>query len=354
MPAARSVLLFLVTGVFGCGSGEIYDLAPIAQDAPSLVSADRESTADGSTPANGAAVLSDDDPDRAADPYAAPKDDPTPPETRAELMRTFAPHVHLHPDDPNRPANVDWYLERVTMRFHHSGCPDHELLGPGLVTQATLVAQSHPEAGLLFCTHDSGRIATSTASDRFFLEVTDHTSYAGAPRAEWKTYVVWRPHADDGLVNLEYWLFYPYNDGVSVFNHESDWEHVRVTIDPKADEGRGKAIEVKLSAHHGGTIVNADDSRLEREGTHPVAYVAWGTHANYLAPGSYAIEGTGGIAKDTTKAAPAADVWKTEDSLVAIGTRAAPQNGQVFVKYWGRWGELGDIPESSGVTRHFP
>lgn len=128
-----------------------------------------------------------------------------------------------------------------------------------------------------------------------------------------------------------------------------------VTIDPKANGAQGKALEVKLSAHKGGTVLKVGDPKLEMDGTHPVSYVARGTHANYAKPGTYAIEGIpGGIAKDVTKAAPAADVWKTESTALLVGTRAAPKNGQVFVKYWGRWGQIGSNSETSGITRHFP
>ncbi|MBX3185449.1 MAG: Vps62-related protein [Labilithrix sp.] len=296
---------------------------------------------------------SDDDPDRDADPAApSPEDTTTPPATQAELVKAFAPHLHLSPDDAYRPANVDWYLARVTMRYNHDKCPDHEILGLGKVTQAALVAQSHRDNKAL-CQHDAGDVRKSTSSDLFFLEVQNHATYKGAPRAEWKEYVVWRPQAS-GLVNIEYWTFYPFNDGFSVFNHEADWEHVRVTVDPKANGGQGRAVEIKLSAHKGGTILKPGDASLTMEGTHPVAYVAKGTHANYAKPGTYDIEGTAGIAKDTAKAAAAADVWKTEGALVVVGTRSAPKNGQEFVKYWGRWGEIGNTSETSGVTRHFP
>jgi hypothetical protein len=299
----------------------------------------------------------DADPDGRMDPNApSPEDDPTlPPATQLELAKTFAPHLNLHPSDAYRPANVDWYLSRVTMRFHHNDCPDHELLGLGKVTQQTLIAQSH-EDNKSFCQHDSSKKVTSTASDHFFLQIAnDDVTRKGAPRADWKTYVVWRPKTG-GLVDVEYWFFYPWNDGFTIFNHESDWEHVRVTIDPKANGAQGRALEVKLSAHKGGTIAKADEARVTWEATtHVVSYVAKGTHANYLKPGTYDIEGTQGVAKDEAKAAAApADVWQTESSLVLVGTRAAPKNGQVFVKYWGRWGELGDLPETNGVTRHFP
>lgn len=292
----------------------------------------------------------DGDPDADADPNApSPPPDPTAPATRDQLVAAFAPHLHLHPDDEHLPANVDWYLARVSLRFNHDNCPDHEILALGKVTQAALVAQEHEDNKSL-CRHDSSKKVTSASSDHFFLEVADHASYGGAPRAQWKTYVVWRPQTS-GLVNVEYWMFYPFNDGFTVFNHESDWEHVRVTIDPKTE----KAVEVKLSRHKSGEILAANDPKLKWDGTHPVVYAAKGSHANYALEGTFAIEGVPlDVAKDTTKAAAPADVWKTEGSVVQVGTRAAPKNGQVFVKYWGRWGEIGDLPETSGVTRHFP
>jgi hypothetical protein len=37
-----------------------------------------------------------------------------------------------------------------------------------------------------------------------------------------------------------------------------------------------------------------------------------------------------------------------------VGTRAKPLEGQVFVKYWGYWGQVSNVPETSGVRRHFP
>jgi hypothetical protein len=235
------------------------------------------------------------------------------------------------------------------MRFHHDNCPDHQVLALGKVTQTSLVAQEHEDNQSL-CRHDSSKKVTSTTSEGFFLEVVDHAAYAGSPRAEWKTYVVSRPRMS-GLLDIEYWFFYPFNENVAMFDHESDWEHVRVTADPKTET----AVEVKFSQHHGGETLPANDPKLTWDGTHPVVYAAKGTHANFPIEGTFPIEGVPlDLAKDTTKAAAPGDVWKTETSLVEVGTRAAPKNGQVFVKYWGRWGELGDLPETNGVTRHFP
>jgi hypothetical protein len=298
----------------------------------------------------------DADPDADADPNAAsPVDDPTlPAATQAQLVKTFAPHLNLHPADTTRPANVDWYLARVSMRYNHPNCPDHEILALGKVTQAALAAQSHPD-DKAFCQHDGSDVRKSAADEGYFIQVANHATYAGAPRSEWKTYVVWRPKAA-GVVDIEYWAFYAYNDGFLTFNHEADWEHVTVSIDPKGNAAQGKLLKVFFSEHKGGVTLNAGDAGLEMDGTHPVSYVAKGTHANYPKPGEYTIPGIPlGLGKDNAaKAAAAADVWETESTTVIVGTRAAPKNGQVFVKFWGRWGQIGENSETSGITRHFP
>lgn len=295
---------------------------------------------------------SDEDPDKGADPEA-----PSPPEapdapspaTRAELIARFAPHFHFHPEDTRRPANVDWYLARVTMGFDHPDCDAHDFLGLGKVTQASLVAATHAVA----C-NDQGTAAKATADARFYLKVASASTYAGAPRTDWKAYVVWRSRAD-GKADVEYWVFYPYNDAFAIFDHEADWEHVRVTIDPKASEGQGKVTELRFSQHAGGEVLAPTDPKVSFDGTHVVAYAAKGTHANYPKPGSFSVPGAIGIAiKDEAKAAPANAVWKSETALVEVGTRAAPKNGQVFVKFWGLWGKPSDLPASNGITRHFP
>ncbi|MEA2750269.1 MAG: hypothetical protein QOI41_4412 [Myxococcales bacterium] len=297
----------------------------------------------------------DADPDADADPNApSPSDDPTlPAATQAQLVKAFAPRLHLHSDDTTRPANVDWYLSRVSMRYNHPNCPDHEILALGKVTQAALGVQSHPD-DKSFCQHDGSDVRKSGSDEGFFIQVANHATYDGAPRSEWKTYVVWRPKAA-GLVDIEYWAFYAYNDGFLTFNHEADWEHVTVSIDPKGNDAQGKALKVFFSAHKGGTTLNVGDPKLEMDGNHPISYVAKGTHANYSKPGQYTIPGIPlGVAKDDAKAAAPADVWKTEGTTVLVGTRTAPKNNQVFVKYWGRWGQIGANSETSGITRHFP
>ena len=262
--------------------------------------------------AGSASQADDEKPAAAGDAPASAPLDPSDP-----LLR-FAPRLRLHPDDRNRPSSVDWYLSRVTLRFQHDNCPDHEVLGLGKVTQASLVAQRHP-ANKSLCRHDDAKIESSTASEEFFLQAADSATYAGAPRSEWRTYAA-RRMLDSAKERIDYYAFYPYNDNFSNFNHEGDWEHVSVIYDPSVKDPM--PIQVLFSFHGHETVIGAGDAKLEMDGTHPVSYVAKGTHANYPKPGDYPI--------------------------------AAPKNGQIFIGYWGKWGEIGELAFTTGPTRHFP
>lgn len=296
----------------------------------------------------------DDDPDKDADPNApSPEDDPTlPPATQDELIERFAPHVHLNPDDPNRPANVDWYLARVSMRFHHNNCPDHELLPLGKVTQASLIAQSHADNKSL-CRHDDGKIAKSTTSDRFFLEVADSATYKGAPRSEWKTYVVWRPKMG-GLVDVEYWFFYPYNDNGGPINHESDWESVIVRLQPD------RSVHGVYFCQHGHCDNFRSAAQLTWLGSHPTGWVADGSHATYPtvnecndAPFTAEATGPNCSTNDayrwfTWAGGKGTQAGYQGAGVVNVGEKTRPLADQHFIDYGGTWGEQGSTETTSG------
>src|SRR5215208_576447 len=67
----------------------------------------------------------DDDPFTVTDPTDNDGDG-LPEQLEDYLMTTFGPELRLPPDDIDwtRPANVDWYLPKVRMRFDHPQCPD--------------------------------------------------------------------------------------------------------------------------------------------------------------------------------------------------------------------------------------
>ena len=107
-----------------------------------------------------------------------------------------------------------------------------------------------------------------------------------------------------GELSVQYWFYYTFNDFAD--KHESDWEMAQVDFDASsAAEALGKSpYEVDLSQHAGGERSDWTDSKLQRQGTHPVIYDATGSHANYFGRALYlgrgAREGFG--CDDTRKA----------------------------------------------------
>jgi hypothetical protein len=83
--------------------------------------------------------------------------------------------------------------------------------------------------------------------------------------------------ADDGVVVLQYWQFYRYNDWWN--HHEADWELVSIFL--ASDDRDATPFAVAYSAHLGGywRLWGA----VEKDaGSHPVVYVARGSHAQYF------------------------------------------------------------------------
>lgn len=267
----------------------------------------------------------------------------------AMLAAKYAPQVRLAPGEFANPASVDWYLNRVSMRFNHGGgCRDHEVLGLGKVNQQNIASQQHQKKkgkwGL--CTHTE-EIAYSDSSDRFFLQPSSEETHRGSSNPDdWVAYahVNGCQSATSGHIAVQYWLFYPYNDAFASVNHEGDWEHVTVHL----DELGGNPSSVFLSQHLTGTLIASSEISWS-DGTHPVVYSARGTHANYPRVGDYNIPDFNGIpipVKD--KARDGGSIWQTWTRVINVGEIGDPLNNQLFTLFAGRWGEIGVSQYTSG------
>lgn len=209
------------------------------------------------------------------------------------LARRFAPVVILDRRDANRPASVPWLLRTAED-------------GPG--PSFSVPVRARPGA-------------------------TD-------PQ-DWTAYVHVFPHADGGI-SIQYWFYYPYNDGPLFFDHDSDWEHVTVRL----GEDR-----MPLGAH---LARHEDDhpgpfwpwARLRRSGDHPVVLSALGTHATYADVNDAAWY-------ERTSACTDVDdcddpIWRTwEGGLPNIGERNHPLALGDVLTYAGRWGTERVLPGTS-------
>ena len=224
----------------------------------------------------------------------------------AALAARFAPAVILDPQEANRPASIGWLLSRIG--------------GVG-----------HLDA-------DRGSFPPEVRA-------------GSADPRDWVTYVHVYPRTD-GRINVQYWFFYTYNEGPLFFDHDSDWEHITVEVEPSgvprgvyfAQHGNNNPGVFrpwdqvrKVGDPMGGKV----GGKTGEMGEHPVVLSARGTHASYADQASLAwFEHASGC----TAADHCADqLWRTwlGGGLVNIGERAAPLAAPEALAFAGRWGSPG-------------
>jgi hypothetical protein len=111
-----------------------------------------------------------------------------------------------------------------------------------------------------------------------------------AARAEGPSVVYGRRAVLGGTIVLQYWYFYADNfwslqyppSGFAWQAHEGDWEVVTVVLDENQTP-----VEAAYSQHCTGE--RRSWANVQKVGTHPVVYVATGSHANLFAPGLHPI-----------------------------------------------------------------
>jgi hypothetical protein len=157
---------------------------------------------------------------------------------------------------------------------------------------------------------------------------------------------------------LQYWFFYDHNfwsltyppGAVAWQAHEGDWEVVTVVLDKQQ-----LPVEAAYSQHCTGERRAWND--VQRQGTHPVVYVATGSHANLFAAGTHP------IALRCYPPAVAATLQRLGitplDFAVAPGTVLGPGTTEVvriqdnaprWLRFPGTWGETQyvNIPPPAG------
>jgi hypothetical protein len=140
-----------------------------------------------------------------------------------------------------------------------------------------------------------------------------------------------------GKLAVQYWLYYTFNDFTD--KHEGDWEMAQVDFaasTPQEALKRGP-YEVDLSQHAGGERSDWSDTKLEKQGTHPVIYAATGSHANYFGSALYLGRGASeGFGCDDTRDADAFVPMRTN----LLPRRPPPRSSPyAWLAYDGRWGQ---------------
>ena len=231
------------------------------------------------------------------------------------LARTYAPLVLLHKDEPNYPAAIEWALARVRMPW---------------VRQPRRLSRSWALARVRM--PFSGRDAQAKSA-----EFTPAVRAGDRSRRDWPVYAHVYPRADGGI-DLQYWFYYPYNTGFLVFDHDSDWEHVTVSLDG------GRRPTGAAFARHGNNSPGPFRpwAELRRLGTHPVVLSARGSHASYFDAGEVPFYDRVTDCADVAGRCPGVS-WRTWLNVVNVGESGAPREGGAFLAFAGPWGSGGSL-----------
>lgn len=192
---------------------------------------------------------------------------PRPGAASIALARMYAPIFRQSSSEPYLPLRIEDYLGAATVR---SGSPPRGS-----------VQDEHPTAFTL-----------PLAAAKSYLDVRGGEPFYGAaayPQIERRLeaasprpMVYWhlRREPNGDRAAIEYWLLYLYNAFYD--RHEADWEGVTVVLQ------NGTPTGISYSQHQARRWIAW--SAQTRLATHPVVYVARGSHANYPRSGRHDVQ----------------------------------------------------------------
>jgi len=136
---------------------------------------------------------------------------------------------------------------------------------------------------------------------------------------------------------LQYWFYWYFNQ----FNdlHESDWEGMQITFaaDTPEEALRQEPEEMLLFQHGGGERANWDDTKVQKEGDHPVVYPAAGSHATFYTSAVFPQNGSkgSGVGCDNTTA----PLRELRPRPVLMPDRPTDRGSFAWTSFDGRWGQ---------------
>jgi len=140
----------------------------------------------------------------------------------------------------------------------------------------------------------------------------------------------------EGLA-LQYWFYWYFNQ----FNdlHESDWEGMQITFDADTAEQAllEQPSELILFQHAGGERARWTDSKVEKDGDHPVVYPAAGSHATFYTSAVFPQNGShgSGVGCDNTTA----PLRELQPAAVLMPDRPTDRGEFAWTSFAGRWGQ---------------
>jgi RsiW-degrading membrane proteinase PrsW (M82 family) len=186
------------------------------------------------------------------------------------LAEQYAPVLYFHPEEIFRPQSVDVLVGNARLRQDIRWWFDVNVLNQVALSDLVTYHDAAYFLDVWYGSKGASDYKNYSAHREYYLE--NLSPEAGGPPVTAYAHVV--RDEPSQTISIQYWLFYYYNDWFN--KHEGDWEFVQVMLDWDRNPEW-----VVLSQHHGGTRRAWENSQIEN-GTHPAAYIAFGSHANYF------------------------------------------------------------------------
>jgi RsiW-degrading membrane proteinase PrsW (M82 family) len=251
--------------------------------------------------------------------------------TDLELAQTYAPILYFHERERYRPQPIEVMLDHARVRQTVAGVEVtiRDTISAGEL--ADVPADAYLD--LWYGQDDTSAYLNYSAHGAYYDLNGLRAAYPVTTYARVK-------RAPDGRVVVQYWLFYYYNDWYN--KHEGDWEMIQVELDAS-----GQPARAVYAQHHGGTV-RPWDAVDTIGGTHPQAYVAFGSHATYFAGDALYPQGVdiGNARIDVYDRTGSVDPATPEVQLIA-------ETDPAWLAFAGRWGEraFGDFSGPTGPTQ---
>ncbi len=204
-------------------------------------------------------------------------------EASESLIRKYEPVLYFHPDEQYFPMDVDAFITQCDL--WNDDWIDELEVEEGEVSLTNLENRDND----YYLEFAEGRrlinVEPPLAERQFWNDEAyqEYTATAGIRKLTYYAHQMTDPTY--GYIVIQYWFFYAFNswgayeDGYNV--HEGDWEMITLFLNPDTMIPDFTAY----SYHH--SVQTTPWALVEKDGDHPVVYVARGSHASYFHPGDY-------------------------------------------------------------------
>jgi len=178
--------------------------------------------------------------------------------TEMELAQRYLPSLQFKADEEFFPVNVGYHVDNSILKLRSV-----ETVTP-VDPQPTISSISTKQIEYYFLASKFADLSAIAADYESRRAVLGYTVYGRVAKESTSTVV-------------QYWFFYAYNNA-PLNDHEGDWEMIEVILDSEQ-----KPVSAAYSQHLKGQRASWGD--IDKvDSTHPVVYVARGSHANYFRP----------------------------------------------------------------------